>query len=132
MKGFVILLCSISVLCFSSCKEANAQGGFEQITVKDLNKILKTETIQLVDVRTPKEYKSGYIKSAQNINYSSPDFANNLKVLDLQKPVYIYCRSGRRSAKSIKDFQKAGFTKIYDLQGGILLWNKNGMEIVEK
>ncbi|MBO3116384.1 rhodanese-like domain-containing protein [Winogradskyella sp. DF17] len=76
--------------------------------------------IQIVDVRTPSEYKSGHIKNAQNIDFFSGKFNVEFNKLDMAKPIYLYCRSGNRSRQTAKKLENIGFTEIYDLKGGIL------------
>ncbi|PNQ75466.1 rhodanese-like domain-containing protein [Hanstruepera neustonica] len=78
--------------------------------------------VQLVDVRTPNEYQSGHIKNAQNIDFNAPSFASQFEKLDKEKPVYVYCRSGMRSAQASKKLVAMGFKEIYDLRGGYLNW----------
>ncbi|WP_081956193.1 rhodanese-like domain-containing protein [Jejuia pallidilutea] len=84
--------------------------------------------VQLIDVRTPKEYAEGHIENAININYYSKNFEDSLKLLDIKKPVYIYCRSGKRSAKSVSKFRAVGFDSIYELEGGMLNWRSEGFK----
>ncbi len=104
-------------------------GGFSKnphVTVlsrEDYKAQLSKEKVQLVDVRTPAEYKTGHIKGAVNIDYfQSRNFKEALKNFNTEEPIYIYCRSGNRSRKAANLLSKLGFTKIYDLQGGILNW----------
>ena len=85
------------------------------------------DNIQLIDVRTPKEYALAHISNAENINFFDEDFFEKINKLDKETPVFIYCRSGKRSNKSIKEFQNAGFTKIYNLKGGFLNWKSKGL-----
>lgn len=89
--------------------------------------ILSTETfkdsisqkkVQLIDVRTPQEYKAGHIKDAINIDYFSDKFSEDFKQFDKEEPIYIYCKSGNRSGKAAKILSELGFEKIYDLEGG--------------
>ncbi|WP_243652284.1 rhodanese-like domain-containing protein [Mariniflexile fucanivorans] len=82
-------------------------------------------SVQLIDVRTANEFKSGHIKSATNIDYYSSNFSNQMSKLNKEKPVYIYCRSGNRSIKAANLLAKLGFTEIYDLEGGFLNWENN-------
>lgn len=86
-------------------------------------KIAIQEDVQLIDVRTSGEYKSGFIKNAINMDVTQSQFAEQIKTLDKSKPVYIYCRSGARSSTAAKQMIAAGFTEVIDLQGGILRWN---------
>jgi len=83
----------------------------------------KSDSIQLVDVRTPEEYENGHIKNAININYYNSDFSSKINKLDKNKPIYVYCKSGYRSGKSAIILKNLGFKTIYDLKGGILNWD---------
>ncbi|MGB3150561.1 MAG: rhodanese-like domain-containing protein [Maribacter sp.] len=76
--------------------------------------------VQLIDVRTPKEYNSEHIKGALNVDWFQPfKFKKSIRKLNKEEAVYMYCRSGNRSQKAAKELAKIGFEKIYDLQGGI-------------
>ena len=68
------------------------------------------------------EYNKGFIEEAQNIDYNSIDFVNQISKLNKDKPVLIYCAMGGRSSKASKVFKSQGFKKIYDLKGGFLSW----------
>lgn len=79
---------------------------------------------QLVDVRTASEFEEGHIKGAQNIDFLQDDFTANTAKLDKNKAVYVYCKSGGRSAKAVEVLRKQGFTNIYELDGGYTAWKK--------
>ncbi len=81
---------------------------------------------QIIDIRTPREYAAGHIKGAILINYYDPHFAENLEKAGLDKfqPVYIYCRSGHRSANAIAIFKKLGFRHIVNLVYGLNEWKR--------
>ena len=72
----------------------------------------------VVDVRTPSEFNKGKIKDAININFYDSDFQLQISKLDTSKVAYIYCKSGGRSNKAAKTFEKAGFKKVIKLKGG--------------
>ncbi|MFK7781140.1 rhodanese-like domain-containing protein [Psychroserpens sp.] len=78
------------------------------------------KNVQLIDMRTPKEFKSGHIKGAKNIDFFSGRFNVEFNKLNKLKPVYIYCRSGSRSRQTAKKLSNMEFKEIYDLKGGIL------------
>ena len=81
------------------------------------------DKVQLVDVRTLKEYNSGHIENAIHIDfYNTSDFNESFERLNKDKPVYLYCRSGARSQKAAKKLIAMGFSKIYDLKGGYMRW----------
>jgi phage shock protein E len=88
------------------------------------------EGVQLLDVRTPEEWKEGYLKGAKRIGIAEKDFVEKSKAtLDPKKPVLVYCRSGGRSAKAVKQLREAGFTTVYDMDGGITAWLKAGKPV---
>ena len=128
------------VFSLSSCaqttkesKNATTIGQKENfkklISPEDLNAVLGD--IQLIDVRTPQEFASGRIKGSENINYFDDNFVEQMSKLDKNKILYIYCRSGNRSGKAASKLKDAGFTKVYDLQGGMKNWNKSNLEIIK-
>ncbi|GAA4886065.1 rhodanese-like domain-containing protein [Flaviramulus aquimarinus] len=97
-------------------------------TPEEFQSFLTNDSIQLIDVRKPSEYSVGHISNAVNINFLSENFISNINKLNKEKPVYIYCHSGMRSAKSAIQFKKAGFVKIYELEGGIVNWEARGLK----
>ncbi|WP_452226316.1 rhodanese-like domain-containing protein [Lacinutrix cladophorae] len=128
MKHLSIVLFAVLTLISVSCKEENS-GVIQVVSTQEMQTLLKMDQVQLVDVRTPKEFKTGYIETAQNIDFYSPTFDADILKLDKRKPVLLYCKSGGRSAKCAKKLEEAGFTKIYDLEGGISRWKHEGLAI---
>ncbi|MDT0689026.1 rhodanese-like domain-containing protein [Salegentibacter sp. F188] len=78
----------------------------------------------LIDVRTPKEFVEDHIENARNINFYDSRFLTRVKDINKDKPVFIYCRNGARSARAAKKMVKQGFSQIYELKGGFLAWQK--------
>ena len=77
----------------------------------------------LVDVRSPDEYRSGYIPGA--INISVQEIGGKLGKISKDQPVVVYCRSGSRSAHAAQTLLAAGYTEVYDL-GGLFEWARQG------
>ncbi len=86
-----------------------------------LEKISKNKDVQLVDVRTPWEFKNGYLENAMNIDWGGKDFQSQLATLDKSKPVFVYCLSGVRSAAAAEGMRRQGF-QVYELHKGLLEW----------
>lgn len=119
MKNSFILL--VSILFFTNC---NAQNSTKTITTKELKVLLAKDSIQLMDVRTPKEIKQGAIETSLFVNYFDADFTEKaIKKLDKTKPVYLVCRSGNRSGKACKILKEKGF-EVYNVLGGFNQWKK--------
>ena len=112
-------------LCLSCNQDsANAQS---KLSPNDFETMLKKDsTAQVVDVRTPQEFKSGYIAGAKNINFYDDDFAQQIAKLNKTRPVMVYCAKGGRSASAAELFAKAGFPKVFDLEGGMTAWKAAG------
>jgi rhodanese-related sulfurtransferase len=126
MRYKSLLICTIICTTMFGCKESGAQEQVKVISPKEMQKLIETDSVQLIDVRTPNEYNEGHLNNAKNIDFLSSTFSNDINILDKEKPVFIYCHSGNRSGKSVKFFLNAGFTKIYDLDGGIVRWRREG------
>ncbi|MFK5959214.1 MAG: rhodanese-like domain-containing protein [Lutibacter sp.] len=133
------LLLFISVINFSC--ESNKKSN--NVSDNSINQIKKGEVFLLtpaefkeksvnhiiIDVRTPYEFKQGFIKGAVSINYFDRKFLENFTSYDKNEPIFIYCKSGNRSSSASKKLAKAGFLKVYDMRGGILNWNRNNNQI---
>ena len=92
------------------------------LSPEEFKEHISKKKVQLVDVRTPREYKASHIKGAKNIDFYSGNFASEFNKLNKNKPLYIYCRTGSRSRHASNKLADIGFTEIYDLQGGIVRW----------
>jgi len=76
----------------------------------------------LLDVRTPGEFGERHLTGALNIDYNGADFNSRIGNLDKTQPVYVYCLSGGRSAAAAQTLTDIGFTKVYEMKGGISRW----------
>jgi len=77
---------------------------------------------QIVDVRSPGEYKSGHIKGSKNIPLQELD--NNLHTLNKSKPIITCCASGIRSASAKRRLLQKGFSEVYNGGGWTSLLKK--------
>ncbi|MFT4761699.1 MAG: rhodanese-related sulfurtransferase [Paraglaciecola sp.] len=76
----------------------------------------------LIDCRVPKEFGTGYLEGAKNMDYFGDKFYEQLEALDNEATYLVYCRSGRRSLRTCTLMQNSGFTKVYNLDGGLKSW----------
>jgi len=89
--------------------------------------ISETPNSQIIDVRTPEEFEQGHLINAQNIDFFAPNFTQLLSSLDKNKTIFVYCLSGGRSQKAAKSLHSLGYSKVYELDGGILKWRKENL-----
>lgn len=75
---------------------------------------------QLIDVREPNEFENGHILGARNIPLSQMKM--RMKELRPDKPVYLYCQSGMRSARAAQFLYRKGYKDLSHLQGGFKKW----------
>ena len=79
--------------------------------------------VRLIDVRTPEEYAEGHLAGAENIDVKAADFAERIK--GIEGSVAVYCRGGKRSLMAAAQLAANG-GMVYNLDGGILAWQKAG------
>lgn len=126
-KNFILFVILISTLTLTVSCEANT-SYIEAVKLEE--KIINQEQIQLLDVRTPEEFQEGHLENAININWNDPNFIQQTHHLDKTQPLYIYCKSGRRSAAAAQQLSEEGF-EVYDLKGGIDNWKQNNHPIIK-
>lgn len=132
-KTLLTLAIAITSLGVVSCQNKANDEAKEQTTTNIAERVdnarfsaLMTELPdeQLIDVRTPGEYAAGAIGNATNIDFMNSDFAQQIEKLDKTKPVMIYCQSGGRSGKALKQLNEMGFKTVYELKTGYGGWPK--------
>lgn len=125
-----ILLIFIS-LAGSGTVLAQKKGKIKTITVEQFQKKVKgSGIIQLVDVRTPKEFTDGHLKGAANYNVLDSTLYRNISNLNRRKAVFVYCKSGVRSMRAAEQLKAAGF-KVFNMEGGITNWNSKNLPTVK-
>lgn len=117
---YLVLFAGLLAIQFASAQDTTG-GSLDQ---QRFEKLMKKKNTWVVDVRTPEEYKSGFIGNA--VNYDVMDsvaFINTISSLDKNKKYLLYCKSGRRSGKALVMMKNLGFRKVHHLKGGVSEWN---------
>lgn len=126
MKYYKLILAA--GLLFSGC-EGSAQKK-EQLDAAAFNNGIRQAGIQVLDVRSAEEYRSGHIKNSLQADWNnSAQFRDRVQHLDKNKPVYVYCLAGARSASAAKWMRSEGYANVYELSGGINSWRKSGLPL---
>ena len=88
--------------------------------------------IDLIDVRTPVEYREVHVAIARNVPLDQLDPATVMQSRNglASEPLYVICRSGSRGQQSCDKFLKAGFTNVVNIEGGTLACVEAGLAVV--
>ena len=114
----------------SACSEAQVESADNIAKVEDSSNVnvaievdefkvlAQRDDVQIIDVRTKKEFDQGNFPNAVNIDFYGNNFREELSKLDRDKKTLIYCHSGGRSGKAAKLMNELNFKEVYDLIGG--------------
>jgi rhodanese-related sulfurtransferase len=119
----------ITSLLLAGCSTTTT--GATNMNVSEFSKKITESGVVILDVRTPGEFAEGYIEGAQNIDFQSGNFENEIAALDKNVTYAVYCRSGNRSGQAAKIMHDAGFYEVYNLDGGVIDWTSEGMMLVK-
>lgn len=94
----------------------------EDVTPQEV--LTATKDLKLIDVRETSEYSGelGHVPNTELIVLST--LPAKIKDLPKDKPIVFICRSGGRSAQATAYAKSEGFSQVYNLIGGMLLWNQ--------
>ena len=88
--------------------------------------------LDLIDVRTPVEFRELHVEVARNVPLDRLDPAALFQSRNgsQEEPVYLICRSGSRGRQACEKFQAAGFTNVVNVEGGTLACVESGLPVV--
>jgi rhodanese-related sulfurtransferase len=95
-------------------------------TAQEVAELLERGSIQLIDVRQPREHAAGRISGSRLIELTQ--LGLQAASIERDRPVVFYCRSGGRSAMATDAFRNAGFD-AHNMVGGLLDWQAAGLPI---
>ena len=117
-KFFSLLLAMLGLNSNTAC----AAGNYTDCNVDEFAQLIRQAQVQLLDVRTAKEFDEGHISGATMLDMQCKGFEQQAQhLLDPSRPVAVYCRSGKRSAIAAGKLADLGF-KVTNLKGGIMAW----------
>lgn len=103
-------------------KTQNAEG-FWEISPDTL--FQNKDKVKIIDVRRPDEFSGelGHVEGSELVTLET-EFNNAVKGWDRNQTIVFVCRSGMRSGKATLLAQALGFKDVYNMEGGMLLWNE--------
>ena len=106
-----------------------ANSNFPGVTDVTPQEVMdRKEDLYLIDVRRPDEWEGelGHVAGSELLTL---DFLpQKIAELPKDKTIVFICRSGNRSGQAAQFAQENGFEDVYNMQGGMLLWNELNLE----
>jgi rhodanese-related sulfurtransferase len=89
------------------------------------------QAIELIDVRTPVEFREVHVSFARNLPLDQLDVARVAAGRNgSPQPLYVICRSGSRGKQACEKLAAAGFTNVVNVEGGTHAWDQAGLPVV--
>ena len=105
----------LNILALSAISKSEENST--DVEAGDIEKLVKNKEF-LLDVREEYEYQDGHIKGA--INIPLREILEKKDTLPKDKDIYVYCRSGHRSADAVNFLKSLGFEKVHNIEGGFI------------
>ncbi len=117
----VIFSIMFSVILVSCATDTSS--SLNSVSAEEFSRIMEEENgVQVLDVRTESEYLKGHLPNALNINIRDTAFHSRvLELLEKDRPVAVYCRSGNRSKVAGAILVDMGY-EVYELNSGVVGW----------
>lgn len=105
--------------------------GFKALAPGQLTALVNHENALVVDLRSAGEFQAGHISGARNVLPAQFDPENKQLAAARSLPVVLVCKTGTTAADSAKRLVKAGFERVYVLDGGIAAWQQADLPLVK-
>ena len=107
-------------------EKVKTDEGLWEVTPKEVWQ--QKKHVRLIDVRRPDEYTGelGHIEGAELVTLETA-FMEAIEKWNKNETIVFICRSGVRSAKATLIAQSKGFQEVFNMQGGMILWNELGL-----
>lgn len=115
--SIILVLVLVAIATLFLVQKRGSGSSIQNINAQGLKDLLEQSKPQLVDVRTPQEYKGHHAKGFVNVPLQN--LAQKLDDFDKSRPIVVICASGARSAQAAKILTSAGFEQVYNFSGGM-------------
>jgi len=107
-----------------------ALASVKLVSIQDLKKAMDNkEDIVILDVRNPNEYDAAHIPGAVNVSRGLLEFQIWSVVPDKNAKIYVYCKTGGRSALAAKQLNEFGYKNAVSVDNGGVAWVKAGYPV---
>lgn len=105
--------------------------GYKGLQPAGLTALVNREDALVVDLRPIAEFEKGHIPGAKNVQVSQFDPENRQLAAARSLPVVLVCKAGQASGDAAKRLRKAGFERVFVLDGGIGAWQQAGLPLAK-
>ena len=98
--------------------------GYKALTPAGLTQLVNRENALLIDVSSLQDFEKGHVPGARHVAMSQFDPENKDLAKARELPVAVYCRNGQTSGQAAQRLVKAGFARVYWLDGGLAAWTE--------
>ena len=104
-------------------------SGFKAVNPAGLTELINREDALLVDLSGQADFEKGHIPGSRNVAPSQFDPESKLLAKARDLPVALACRGGNASADAARKLVKAGFKRVYWLDGGVMAWQQANLPL---
>ncbi|QSX74399.1 rhodanese-like domain-containing protein [Lysobacter arenosi] len=105
--------------------------GYKALRPAELTGLINRDNALVIDLSASNDFEKGHIAGSKSVQPSQFDPENKLLANARELPVVVVCRTGQGSADAAKRLKKAGFTKVFWLDGGIAAWQQADLPLVK-
>lgn len=105
--------------------------GFKGLRPAELTALMNRDNALVVDLRPIADFEKGHIPGAKNVQVSQFDPENKQLAVAKALPIVLVCKSGQASAAAARRLKKAGFERVYVLDGGLGAWQQADLPLVK-
>lgn len=105
--------------------------GYTALRPAELTGLINRDNALVIDLSASNEFEKGHIAGSRSVAPSQFDPENKLLAKARDLPVVVVCRTGQASGDAAKRLKKAGFAKVYWLDGGVQAWQQADLPLVK-
>lgn len=105
--------------------------GYTALRPAELTGLINRDNALVIDLSASNEFEKGHIAGSRSVAQSQFDPENKLLAKARDLPVVVVCRNGQASGDAAKRLKKAGFEKVYWLDGGVQAWQQADLPLVK-
>jgi len=125
-KGAMLVL----FLSLAGCQGAAPTPRYTDISPAELATMLEAKDFFFVNTHIP--YEGEIAQTDAFIPYDDLQAQPGVWPEDKDAPIVVYCRSGRMSAIAAEALVAQGYTRVYNLAGGMIAWEEAGLPLIRR